>query len=126
MFPKPKARKPTKALTPEKMIQAEIECLCHLKGLRFIHIPDGVLGYLARANPQVRALISKYFCGIPDLLIFAPAEKYNYCLMLELKTEAGKLSQGQKNWHRGQNVITAYGLNEAKTALLEFEEFISK
>jgi hypothetical protein len=111
----------------EKEIQKKAEAYCDEWGLKWFHIPDGVLGFLAqRANPQVKRLISDNLRGCPDLLIFEKAQRYNYCLALEIKTKTGKLSQGQKNWHKGANVVVAYGWEETKQAIDDFLKFIDE
>ncbi len=97
-------------------------------GLKYFHIPDNLLCFLKTnsAVPQgIRNLISEHFKGVPDLVIFHKNQDgYNFCLLLELKTENGKVSTGQKNWHAGLNVNVTYGLGEAKKVVEEFIEFV--
>ena len=111
----------------EKEIQSKAESYLNEFGLKFIHIPDSVLGHIAQHGAsQVRNAVSRSLKGIPDLLIFSKSEKFNHCFMLELKTEKGTLRQGQINWHKGQNVVVTYGWDEARKAIDEFIKFIDK
>jgi hypothetical protein len=129
-FPKfQKKKAPSKkSKQPEKVIQRQIEGLLKSYGLRYFHIPDNLL-YFLKTNPivpqNIRNLISEHFKGVPDLVVFHKnQEGFNFCLLLELKTESGKVSTGQKNWHSGLNVNITYGLEEAKTAVENFIEFV--
>jgi hypothetical protein len=130
-FPKIQKKKTPKRKTvkqPEKVIQSQIEGMLKSYGLKYFHIPDNLLCFLKTnsAVPQgIRNLISEHFKGVPDLVIFHKnQEGYNFCLLLELKTENGKVSTGQKNWHAGLNVNVTYGLEEAKKVVEEFIEFV--
>jgi hypothetical protein len=112
----------------EKVIQEKLEGRLRSYGLKFFHIPDLLLFFLKNnpAVPQyIRNLVSEYFKGVPDLVVFHKnQEGYNYCLLLELKTEAGKVSTGQQRWHSGLNVIVTYGLKEAYQAVEDFIKFV--
>jgi len=61
---------------------------------------------------------------MPDIIAWHKNQDgYNFCLFLELKTETGKLSQGQKNWKIGLNVNVTYSLEEAINVIDNFLEF---
>ena len=120
--------KTKKAKRPEEVIQSQIEGLLKSYGLKFFHIPDNMLFFLMRnpAVPQwIRNLVKEYFKDLPDIIAFHKnQEGHNFCLLLELKTEVGSLSTGQKRFKSGLNVIVTYGLEEAKAAVEEFIEFV--
>ena len=136
-IPKPGVRKrpKAKALLPESDLQARAENLCLSLGIRFFRIPDKLQGFLAHyAPPWVRVFVARYFAGVPDLMLFRPGIKVtvkaggeiekqpddNFCRFIEIKTEAGKLSQGQSKWHTGLNVIVTYGWPETEKAIRDF------
>jgi len=121
---KPKVKRVTKASEPEKDIQARAESLCDALGIRWFRIPDTLLGYL-KNNQSVpiwaRVMIGRYFRGVPDLMLFKRLEPGdNVCRFIEIKTEVGKLSQGQNQWHRGLNVHVTYGWAETEKAIKDF------
>lgn len=110
----------------EETIQKKAENYCTVKGLRFIRIPDtaySVLFGTPGVKPHVKALLSSYLKGIPDMTPLKPYKKYNLALLLEIKKKGGKLSQGQKNFHKGLNVVTCYGWDEVKEAIDEFVNY---
>jgi hypothetical protein len=117
---KPKAAKVT---LKEKDIQARAENLCNALGIRFFRIPDALMRYLAYCSDQwVRVFISRYLSGTPDLMLFKPrAEGDNIVRFIEIKTEAGKLSQGQSKWHSGLKVHVCYGWEETEKVIREFQ-----
>ncbi len=105
----------------------EKTCESYLKelGLRYIHIPDSLLAWIMGINPitkkhntppWVRVVISRAFKGVPDLLIFLDDK----CLLVELKTATGKLSQGQKTWSKGVKVHVVREFFDFKELVDEF------
>lgn len=98
------------------------ENLCDSLGIRFFRLPDSLLGYLARCpDAWMRAFVSRYLAGVPDLLLFkALPDGKNEVRFVEIKTEAGKVSQGQAKWHSGLKVHVCYGWAEVEKAILEF------
>lgn len=118
-------RKPRapKVAIKEKDLQAMAEDLCIAKGIRFFRLPDSLLAYLARCSDTwVRVFNSRYLAGTPDLMLFAPrAEGDNIVRFIEIKTEAGKVSQGQSKWHSGLKVNVCHGWQETEDAILGFE-----
>ncbi len=117
---KPKAPRVT---VKEKDLQAMAENLCIARGIRFFRLPDSLLGYLARCpDAWIRVFCSRYLAGTPDLMLFKPRpEGENLVRFLELKTEAGKVSQGQAKWHSGLEVRVCRGWDETERAILEFD-----
>lgn len=131
-FPKKKVKPTTKKkkTSPEKVIQKQVEAYLTILGVRFFHIPDYLLMFI-KVTPGVpqylKNLVSQHFKGLPDLIIWHKNEKgFNHCLLLELKTETGKLSQGQINWHKGLNVAVTYSADEAIKEVNKFIEFCDK
>jgi len=128
-FPKKtKKTAPKKKRThPEKVIQKQVEAYLKSYGIKFFHIPDYLLMFI-KTSPLVpqhlRNLVSEHFKGMPDIIAWHKNQDgYNFCLLLELKTETGKLSQGQKNWKIGLNVNVTYSLEEAINVIDNFLEF---
>jgi hypothetical protein len=81
---------------PESTIQSQCEQWLAIKGITVIRVPDAVLAEIHRVgSPQARAMVSRHFCGQPDLIMLLPNGKW---LCIELKAADGKLSQGQTNW----------------------------
>lgn len=133
-IPKPGIRKKpkAKALLPERDLQSLAENLCLSLGIRFFRIPDMLQGWLMRfGTPWVRVFVSRYLSGVPDMMIFKPCGKamidgvdinegYNLVRFIEIKTEAGKLSQGQKKWHSSLSVLVTYGWPETEKAIRDF------
>lgn len=116
---KPKAAKVT---IKEKDLQGMAENLANALGIRFFRLPDSLMGYLAHCNtPWVRVFISRYLAGVPDLMLFKPLpDGRNEVRFIEIKTEAGKVSQGQSKWHSGLHVHICYGWEETEKAIKEF------
>lgn len=113
-----------KVTVSEKDLQSRAENLCLALGIRFFRLPDSLLAYLARCpDAWVRVFVSRYLAGVPDLLLFKRLNNgTNVCKMIEIKTEAGKLSQGQEKWHSGLNVTVTYGWPDTEKAIIEFAQ----
>lgn len=116
---KPKAPRVT---IKEKDLQAMAENLCLALGIRFFRIPDKLMAFLAHfAPPWVRIFVARYLSGVPDLMLFRPLpDGRNEVRFVEIKTEAGKVSQGQSKWHSGLNVSVTYGWDQTEKAIREF------
>ena len=85
----------------EKHLQKMCESYLKVCGLRYLHVPDNMLAYLACKAPMwIKTIVSRSLRGVPDLMIF----KADKCLLVELKNSKGKESQGQKSWRSGYNV----------------------
>ena len=97
----------------EAQIQDYCEQYLNKKGIPFLHIPDAVYESCSRFSPlsEIKKVqISAYLKGVPDLMIFKHVKYDQYspndnnCLIVELKSEKGRLSQGQQNWNTGLKV----------------------
>ena len=115
----PRFKKVKKALAKvtmkEKQLQSIVEQYLDALGLAYFRIPDQVLKTLRwSAGPGIGRLVSEYFAGLPDLLLFRGKGENMFCAGLELKTEAGRLSQKQKKWQEKIGTIVTYGWDETK------------
>ncbi len=101
----------------EKDLQKTCEAYIKELDLRYIHIPDSMLAYLMNKAPiWIRTIVSRRLKGVPDLLIFLDDK----CLLVELKTATGKLSQGQKTWSKGVKVHVVREFFDFKELVDEF------
>jgi hypothetical protein len=125
LMPRPKPRRHNPKVTiKEHDLQVMAEELCIRMGIRFVRVPDLIYKTVfgsPTTPPHVKAMIAEFIRGLPDLLLLAKAEKDNRCRLIEIKTEAGKLSQGQKNWHDGLDVVVCHGWPETKAAIISFQ-----
>lgn len=117
-----KQPKASKVTIKEKDLQVMAENLALALGIRFFRIPDKLLSFLANyAPPWTRVFVARYFVGVPDMLLFKSLpDGRNEVKFIEIKTEAGKVSQGQSKWHSGLNVVVAYGWDETEKAIRDF------
>ena len=96
--------------TPEKTIQQAVEYILKLNHIKYIHIPEDLQRYLKLYAPMnIKKIASNALKGIPDIIAFMGDK----CLLLELKSGKGRLTQGQREWHRGCNVHVTHGMDEA-------------
>ena len=80
----------------EDSLQHQAELYLELKEIPFIRIPTSVLAEVSHGRSSAaKHDVSKYLCGVPDLVCLFDDGTY---LCIELKTDIGKVSQGQKNW----------------------------
>lgn len=92
--PKPKPKKVYKAAEmPEEILQELCENYLNQNDIAFIRIPDTL--WNNKIPGYIRQAISKYLKGVPDLNIFFTNGTY---ICVELKTEIGRLSIGQKRF----------------------------
>lgn len=97
---KPTTRKRAKvrAKVPESVIEEQVEELLDNLGLKYIRIPDSVYGAIF-GSPKIpiwiKTLASSFLKGLPDITVLLKDGRY---ICIELKTSAGKLSQGQKTF----------------------------
>ena len=108
----------------EKQMQKQCEKLLDNLRIKYIHIPDNLNFFLRTKNvsPQLAKECSKQFKSVPDLLIFAPAEKHNICLQLELKAPGGTPDKGQIEFAKILNVVTVYNIKDAINEILKFKK----
>lgn len=112
MFPKDKSGQ---WKGKEKDLQSICESLINQYDVRYIHIPDPLLHHLRLKSPAwIAKISSRVFKGVPDLLIFSGER----CLLVELKTATGKLSQGQSQWHKGVKVHIVRSFEEFSNLFL--------
>ncbi len=103
-YRKAKKSKP-KASTPEAVIQRQVENYCALVHLECFHMPEILLATCFRpraaSGGELGALkdAADMVGGLPDCLIFDP-KRQGEVLVLELKTDIGKMSTAQKRWLR--------------------------
>jgi hypothetical protein len=125
----PNRKKPrtSKVTIKEKDLQAMAENLCLAMGIRFFRIPDKLMAFLAWSAPEwTRIFVSRYLSGTPDLMLFkAIPDGKNEVRFVEIKTEAGKVSQGQAKWHSGLNIHVCYGWEETEKAIKGFADPLS-
>lgn len=100
--PKPKTRKAAKkkAGVSEAVIQSQVESLLDNLGITYIRVPDAIYKAIfgsSTIRPHIKALISSFIKGLPDITILLTDGRY---ICVELKTAAGKLSQGQKTFEK--------------------------
>lgn len=99
----------------ERRLQIRVVRMLDQMGVLFSATMGGVC---CSPSERIKMVQSGYRAGIPDLLIFEPRGDY-HGLMLELKTEKGRLSPKQRDWitmlgERGYYARVAYGWLEAK------------
>jgi hypothetical protein len=118
--------KTPKPKTKESEIQSQLEHYLRLKGVEFLRFPDSLYRYIF-ANPQIPIHVKKqcsdFMKGVPDLTILVKSGSYAMALQLEVKTNDGKLTQGQKNYAKHLNVYTGYGFDECKEIIDTFLRF---
>ncbi len=71
--------------------------------LRYIHLPKQIQRHIwskrSHVPAHVAALTSRALKGTPDLLIWKPLENiFTKGIIIELKSEKGKLTPEQKEW----------------------------
>ena len=96
--PTPKKIAKARAKVPEKVIESQVESLLDNLGLKYIRVPDAIYRAIfgsGNIKPHIKALISTFIKGLPDITVLLKDGRY---ICIELKTTAGKLSQGQKTF----------------------------
>lgn len=83
----------------EDDLQAAAERYLQLRRIRYIHIPGKLQKYIwnkrSAVPPWIAKIASDALKSIPDLLLFDPRGRY---LAIELKSDTGRLTEGQKAW----------------------------
>lgn len=82
----------------ESVIQKQCESILDALGTAYIRIPDAVYSYIFGENfvpSWIKKLIKSYIKDLPDLTILF---KSGHFVCVELKTEKGKMSAGQKRF----------------------------
>lgn len=84
----------------ESVIQKQCESILDASGIAYVRIPDAVYRYIFGENfvpSWIKKLIKSYIKDLPDLTILF---KNGSFVCVELKTESGKMSAGQKRFMR--------------------------
>jgi len=130
-FPKPTRKKKSKprATFKESDLQLQVNSLLRWSNIKFIRIPD-LVGRLCSPysplKPWEKQILSDAFKGTPDNILMVPInDQYFLGLNLELKTEAGKLSAGQRKWGKEVPVTVVRTLEEAQVAIKHLLEACS-
>lgn len=120
-FPKlKKAKRRMRATKPEDVLQHQCEHYLELltaQGLvlDFLHIPESMWrGVMTGTSIAAKSECADYLKSWPDLLIFLPGNKY---VAIELKTEIGKVSRGQRDKLKILNGSICRGFEEFKSAI---------
>lgn len=116
----------------EKHLQRICEHYLLVQKIEFFHIPDTLFQfiysplinnlisknrYVYQWLQGVRKLVSKYFLGLPDIIIFDKSGKY---LAIELKTKTGKLREAQKKKSQKMDVKLCRDFNTFKSLVNEW------
>ena len=111
----------SKKTDPEYLIQVAAENYLANLGCSYLHLSDELYIAIKAMYPEE----VKNYKGVPDLLIFQKLEGsiFNLLCFLEIKTETGKVSGPQADWHRNKHVIVSYGLDDTITKIDEFLDF---
>ena len=101
MFPKKgKQKRVSRGRTSESELQKLCEDYLIINRISFIRIPDAmyraVFG-IPGIPPHIKAMIAEFVRGVPDITILRDNGTYD---CIELKTEIGKQSTGQKQFER--------------------------
>lgn len=83
----------------ESDLQRQCEQYLELfQNIATIRIPDAVYRaiFASSLHPKIKRLISGYIKGLPDIILLKEKNGVTQALCVELKTETGKMSQGQK------------------------------
>jgi len=107
---------------PERKIQSDCESVLACYGLEYVRIPDDIFTYLMRPQTpiQIKNLVSDYMKGQPDLVII----DRDRVLLVELKSENGGLSQGQRKWGKSNTLHVVRDVETFKTLILQWQEGI--
>ena len=99
-----KRKKPVPKVTiTEDQLQGQCNDTLNAYRMRWLRIPDWIWAWLKQNAPiQIMKELSKRFGGMPDIIALEPVGDYNLALLLELKTETGKLHGKQKHWKGAQ------------------------
>ena len=102
----------------EAALQNQCENLLNTLKIEYYRVPDFIW---KNKSPRLRNLASKYFKGKPDLLCLIPFDDiYIKAIAFELKTEKGRLTQGQQNWQRRLPLIIIRSFEQFQECLNSF------
>lgn len=108
--------------------ESDLQNLCegyllHFPQIAIIRIPDVVYeAIFSNSNLPVwiKKLVSKYLKGLPDLVLLKQDGLTTKALCIELKTEKGKQSQGQKKFG---NIVRVHIVRSFEVFIKLIDEF---
>ena len=113
-------KKKKKASFKEADLQKACEKILDTMQISYIRIPDQ-MNSIVFGSPQipvhVKKMISSVTKGVPDLTILFKSGKY---ICVELKTDVGRLSIGQKRFKNGVGEMNYYVVR----SINEFQELL--
>lgn len=100
------------------------EYLTYFPNIAVIRIPDAAYRAIFASNLSawIKRIISKYLKGLPDLILLRQVGAKTFALCIEVKTEKGKLSQGQKHFGSIVNVQVIRSFDDFVEAVKKFSE----
>jgi hypothetical protein len=106
----------------EADLQGACERMLEIYGLQYIRLPDCIMGYLSKPStpPPIRAAVGNYLKGQPDLVVL----DRGYALLVELKSDTGRLRDSQKAWAKGNTLHVIRDIDTFQTLLLSWQESI--
>jgi len=114
----------TEAVQQENELQKQCEELLKRLDVPYIRIPETITRLASYNSPipiGIKRIISEYFKGLPDLIIFRKDNNsYNTALFVELKSKKGKLSNAQLDWSERLNVHVCYSFEAFVDLLNQF------
>ena len=107
----------------ESVLQSQCEEYLKVRRIPFSRVPDAAYRSIF-AQPgiplHIRSQIASCLRGLPDLTIYQKDGEYNRCLMVELKTARGRLSQSQKHWAEHCNVAVVRSFEDFQQLVDKF------
>ena len=110
----------------EHTLTAQCEAYLTQIEATFVRIPDAVYRAIFGGHtikPYIKALVSRFLKGIPDFVILKRHSDYDtsltiaHALCIELKTDIGKQSQGQKAFAKKIPVMVIRDFESFKDAV---------
>lgn len=102
--------------------------------MQYPELSDLLVSYPAGMNlslsQRIRAKAMGLKAGVPDLILFFPKiinNKFFPCLFIEMKSEKGKLSEVQRQYHRklkdmGYTIVISYSCEDAMKSIKSYLE----
>lgn len=100
--------------------------------MQYAELSEMLISYPAGINlsisQRIRARNMGLTAGVPDLILFVPKiieGKYHPCLFIEMKSEAGRLSEVQKHYHRklvslGYTIVVCRSFEDARQKVINY------
>ena len=117
-----KRKKPVPKVTiTEDQLQGQCNDTLNAYRIRWLRIPDWIWNWLIHNAPvRINKWMAERFGGMPDIVALEPVGDYNLALLLELKTERGKLHGNQKHW-KGKQIS-----RDPDTTILKVRNFLEE